>query len=81
MYLVDWEKSLISLQNRSFTPTELFELAAMCSGGKATAGYFQMLELQVSEFLFHVEIINKVNERAQPKEDKSSVYGGSLEWE
>lgn len=84
MYLSEWQKSTVRLavQGRSFFPIELYEIAAMCAGGKATEGYFKMLDLQISEFFFHAEVISRVNERSQPKkENGEGFYGGSLDWE
>jgi hypothetical protein len=82
MSLVEWQKSLrLAVQGRSFTPVELYEVAAMCAGGKANDGYFRLLELQISEFFFHVEVISRVMERSRPKQEKAGVYGGDIDWE
>jgi len=84
MFLVEWRESTVRLavQGRSFSPVELYEIAANCAGGKATEGYFRMLDLQISEFFFHAEIIIRVNERSRPKkENGEGFYGGSLDWE
>jgi hypothetical protein len=52
----------------------------LAAGGKASSGYFHLLDLQVSELLFHIDVYTSVQKRTQPKE-KPSGFGGDIQWE
>jgi len=40
---------------RQFHTDQLFELALRAVGGHITSAYFQLIDLPISEFLFHCE--------------------------
>lgn len=73
---------VVTVQGRSFEPRELYVMAAIASGGKFTTGYQDMLDLPISQFLFHLEVFNDVAERLNPKQSPESLgqVGGEFEW-
>lgn len=57
----------------------------MACGGHINPAYFQLLELQVSELLYHLEIVQAVQTRIHPEqtaEGKAQAWaGGDIDWE
>ena len=56
----------------------------MACGGELSSGYFRLLDLQVSDMLFHISVVARVKERLNPKPESGiQIPGGvdSIDWE
>ncbi len=56
-------------------------MAARATEGVLTTGYFMLLDCQISEFIFHMEVFSKVNKELHPNPNAASQFGGAMEWE
>lgn len=68
------------VQGRSFTFADFCEAALLACGGTCNAAYFQLLETEISEALFHIELFQKLHRRLNPQnspEGKLSAWGMS----
>jgi hypothetical protein len=83
MSLSEWSDSFLTIviQGHSFRPMDVFEMAARATEGVLTTGYFMLLDCQISEFIFHMEVFSKVKYKLHPNPDKASQIGGYMEWE
>ena len=65
-------------QGYPFTAAELTETAIMASGGNITSGYFELMDMQISEFFFVTEAWLRVAKRKAEAEKKAAGgRGGS----
>ncbi|MBD2256652.1 hypothetical protein H6G13_03640 [Pseudanabaena sp. FACHB-2040] len=55
-------------------------MALLACGGHINSGYFELLELQVSELIYHLEVVQAVQTRIHKDKEKPQ-WGEDLEWE
>lgn len=79
--LLIWEAKLrISVQGQPyFTVTELYKLLMIACGGNISSSYLQMLEMEISDCLFHLYLyIDQQNEKVnKQQEGKLAEWGFS----
>jgi hypothetical protein len=75
-----------TIAGRTFTADTLYENAALLCAGKINPAYFELLEQQISEYWYHVEmftsVLRKINPDVKADGTKGNVLGaGPIEYE
>jgi hypothetical protein len=66
---------LFGVQDRVFTVQELLETLMLASGGKVSEGYFKLLDTEISEALYFVDLYINVQKRINPPTKNNDIEG------
>lgn len=76
-----------SVQGRGFTARQLYKAVAYVCGGEASGEYLALLDLPISELIFHLEIFCEVGAEVRKKLDNKKSnspaenMGGEIKWQ
>jgi hypothetical protein len=77
------------VQGRAITARDCHLMAALACGGHLNPAYFQLLNLDLSELLWHCEIVGEAQaaiakatkEKARKDDPREAIAGVDMDWE